>query len=65
MPIESLGDAVLAVRVLERVLNRQFHIGRPHLGDHRAIDEFHKRMDNRLRMNHDFDLLRRQIEQPA
>jgi len=46
VPIEPLGDAVLAPRVLERVLNRQFHIRRSHLSDHRSVNEFHERMND-------------------
>ena len=39
------------MRILERVLDRQLHVGRAQLGDHRAVDEFDQRMDDRLRMD--------------
>ena len=52
-------------RIGQGVLNRQLHIGRTQLSNHRAIDEFDQRMHDRLRMNHHVDLIGSQVEQPA
>ena len=50
---------------MQRILDRQLHVRRAELGDHRAVDEFHQRMDDRLRVHDHVDLLGREIEQPA
>ena len=51
----AAGPSPLGIR--QRVLDRQFHVRRAELGHHRAIDEFDHRMDDRLRMDHDLDLI--------
>ena len=54
-----------AVRVRERVLNRQPHVGHADLRDHRSIDEFDHRVHDRLRVHDDVDLVGPQAEQPV
>ena len=46
------------VRIRERVLNRQPHVGDAELRDDRAVDELHHRMHDRLRMDEHVDAVR-------
>src|SRR5262245_3959181 len=46
------------------ILNRQLHVRRTKLGDHRPVDEFYQRVNNRLRMNDHVDLVGSQIKEP-
>ena len=47
------GDSPAAASgQVQRILNRQLHIGRTELCNHRAIDELDQRMHDRLRMDH-------------
>ena len=39
------------------VLNRQAHVGDAQLRDHRAVDQLHHRVDDRLRVHHHVDLI--------
>ena len=61
--IEARGRAVDARRPAERIGDRHPHVRRAELGQHRAVAIAHHRMDHRLRMDDDLDLLRRQPEQ--
>ena len=54
-----------ALGIRQRVGDRNRHVRNRHLRDHRAVDHLDHRMDDALRMNHDGDLLGRQIEQPV
>ena len=51
--------------IRERVLDRQPHVGDAQLRDHRAVDELHHRVHDRLRMDHDVDLIGADAEQPV
>ena len=46
-----------ALGIRERVLNRQPHVGDAELRDDRAVDELDHRVHDRLRMDHDVDLI--------
>ena len=46
-----------ALRVRERILNRQPHVGHAELRDDRSIHELDHRVDDRLRVDDDVDLL--------
>ena len=56
--IERRPAAVPPIRIGERVLNRQPHVGDAQLRDHRSVDELDHRVDDRLRMDDDVDLTR-------
>ena len=52
------------LRIGEGVGNRDLHIGNAELRNNRSIFEFHKRMDNRLRMNNNLDGIIVGIKEP-
>jgi hypothetical protein len=62
MSIEAARNALGAVRIGERVLNRRTHVGRGELGDDRPVDELDHRMDDGFGVDHDLDFFGRQIE---
>ena len=47
--------AARAIGIGQRILDRQAHVRRGKLRDHRAVDEFDHRMDDALRMHHHAD----------
>ena len=58
--IERRGLRWPALRIRKRVLNRQSHVGDAQLRDDRSVDELDHRVHDRLRVNHDVDLVRRE-----
>src|SRR5204863_7667090 len=57
---ERRGDAL---RIEQRVLDRELHVRRRELRDDRAVDVFDHRVHDRLRMNEDVDALGRHVEE--
>ena len=51
-------------RIRQRVLDRQTHIGRGELCEHRAVDKFHHGMNHALWMHNHLDARHLNIEQP-
>jgi hypothetical protein len=49
--------------VVQAEVQRPAHVGRTHLGDHRAVDELDHRVHDRLAVHDDVDLLRLEAEQ--
>ncbi len=62
-PVERHTDPGDTVRPVEAERDGQAHVGRGRLGDGRAVDELHHRVDNGLRMHGHFDPLVRHVEQ--
>ena len=64
-PVEPPRRARHALRIGQGVLDRQPHVRRRQLGQHRAVHELDERVDDRFGVDDDLDLLGRQAEQPA
>src|SRR5262245_31744145 len=63
--IQPGGVARKSSRIAEGVQDGDSHIGDTELRNHRAVEVLHHRMDDRLGMDQDLDLLRGQVEEPA
>ena len=64
-PVQPSRRPAHALRVEQGVLDRQPHVRRRQLRQHRAVLEFHERVNDRFGMDNDVDALRGQVEQPA
>src|SRR5262245_51926663 len=60
--IQPLGGARNAARPSQAMGDRDAHVGTAELGDERAVAEFDEAMNNRLRVDEDIDLARRERE---
>ena len=56
-PVDPAERRADAVRVAERVADRQAHVGQAELGDRRPVGELDHRVDHRLRMDDHLDLV--------
>ena len=63
--VETLTVQMQSLREREGILDGQPHVGHAQLCLHRAIDELHGRVDNRLRMDEHLDFLSWYAEKPA
>ena len=57
--VERRGAGFDPFRIAERMRDRDPHVGVGKLRDHRAVDEFHQRVDDALGMDQHFDTLGR------
>jgi hypothetical protein len=60
--VEAFGRAVDAVGIREAMCDRDAHVVRAEVRDHRAVTEFDHAMNDRLRVHQHLNLVRRQIE---
>ena len=62
--IKTISRKIPSLRIIKRILDRQFHVRCSKLSDHRTVLIFYHRMNNALRLYDNLDLIDRNVKKP-